>query len=69
MLLENILWSFFSSISCNIMTIVRSYADTPLAGYVTLPFKWFGGLCNSQKNLCMEGYWYVFTIVLLTPKS
>lgn len=35
------------------MTIVRSYAETPLAGYVTLPLKRFGGLCNSQnKPLC-----------------
>ena len=52
-----------------IMTIARSYADTLLACYVPLPFKWFGGLRSSQKNLCVEGYWYVFIIVLLTPKS
>ena len=28
---------------CNNMTSVGSYADTLLACYVTLPFKWFGG--------------------------
>ena len=27
---------------CNIMTSVGSYADTLLACYVTVPFKWFG---------------------------
>ena len=49
--------------------VLRNLADILLACYVTLPFKWFGGLCNSQKYLCVEGYCYVFTIVLLTPKS
>ena len=49
--------------------LVGSYAYTPLACYVTLPFKWFGGQCNSQKNLCVEGYCFVFNMVLLTSKS